>query len=104
MALARSEDTIGEVVNIGSGVEVSVRETLEMIKKIMGSDVEFITDEQRLRPKGSEVLRLCCDNSKLRQLTGFVPEYSLERGLGKTIDWFTDTGNLSGYKADIYNV
>ncbi|WDP89770.1 MAG: GDP-mannose 4,6-dehydratase [Desulfobacter sp.] len=104
MALAGSDETIGEVVNIGSGVEVSVRETLEMIKKIMGSDVRFITDEQRLRPKGSEVLRLCCDNTKIRKLTGFTHGHSLEQGLEKTIDWFTDPKNLSGYKADIYNV
>ncbi len=104
ISLAESDNTLGEVVNIGSGVEISVGDTLDMIKNLMNSDVKFITDEQRLRPEKSEVFRLCCDNSKIKRLTGFTPEYSLEKGLKKTIDWFLDSGNLSRYKIDIYNV
>lgn len=104
IALAESAKTIGDVINIGSGVEISIGDTLSLIKKIMNSDVEFITDEQRLRPKQSEVFRLCCDNTKLHELTGFLPEYSLKKGLKETIDWFTSSENLSRYKIDIYNV
>jgi len=104
IALAESDKTIGEVINIGSGVEISVGDTLNLIKKIMDSDVEFITDEQRLRPEKSEVFRLCCDNTKIHELTGFLPEYSLKKGLKETIDWFTNPDNLSRYKIDIYNV
>jgi NAD dependent epimerase/dehydratase len=104
IALAESDKTIGEVINIGSGVEISVGDTLNLIKKIMNSDVEFITEEQRLRPEKSEVFRLCCDNTKIHELTGFLPEYSLKKGLKETIDWFTDPDNFSRYKTDIYNV
>lgn len=104
IALTLSDKTIGEVVNIGSGVEISVADTLDLIKQIMNSDVEFIMDDQRLRPKNSEVFRLCCDNTKIRQLTGFTPQYSLAQGLKQTIDWFVDPNNLSRYKTDIYNV
>jgi NAD dependent epimerase/dehydratase len=104
IALAESEKTIGETVNIGSNFEISVGDTLNKIKEIMGSDVEFITDEQRLRPGKSEVFRLWCDNSKIRDLTGFKPEYSIDQGLKATIDWFCKPANLSKYKADIYNV
>ena len=104
IALAESDKTIGEVINIGSGVEISVGDTLNLIKKIMDSDVEFITDKQRLRPEKSEVFRLCCDNTKIHELTGFLPEYSLKKGLKETIDWFTSSDNLSRYKIDIYNV
>lgn len=104
IALAESEKTIGNVINIGSGVEISVANTLGLIKKLMDSDVEFVTDEQRLRPKQSEVFRLCCDNTKINELTGFQSEYSLERGLQETVDWFTNSENLSRYKIDIYNV
>jgi len=104
IALAESDKTIGEVINIGSGVEISVGDTLNLIKKIMDSDVKFITDEQRLRPDKSEVFRLCCDNTKIHELTGFLPEYSLKKGLKETIDWFTSSDNLSRYKIDIYNV
>ena len=104
IALAESDKTIGEVINIGSGVEISVGDTLNLIKKIMNSDVEFITDKQRLRPEKSEVFRLCCDNTKIHELTGFLPEYSLKKGLKETIDWFTSSDNLSRYKIDVYNV
>ena len=104
IAVAESDETIGEVVNIGSGKEISVGDTLNLIKEIMKSDVEFITDESRLRPKNSEVFRLCCDNTKIQNLTGFEPKYSLRDGLKETIDWFTNPENLARYKTDIYNV
>jgi NAD dependent epimerase/dehydratase len=103
-ALADSQKTIGEVVNIGSGTEISVRDTLNLIKKLMNSDVEFIIDKKRLRPRNSEVFRLCCDNTKIRKLTGFDPKYTLTDGLKETIDWFTRRENLIRYKIDIYNV
>ena len=70
----------------------------------MGSDAQIICDENRIRPKNSEVFRLWCDNSKIKSLTGFEPRYSIDEGLKKTIDWFTNSGNLSKYKAGIYNV
>jgi len=104
IALAESDKTIGETVNIGSNFEISVGDTLNKIKAIMNSDVEFITDKQRLRPDKSEVFRLWCDNSKIHELTEFKLEYSIDRGLEATIDWFTKPDNLSKYKADIYNV
>ncbi len=104
IALAESDETIGEVVNIGSGTEVTVGETLNLIKELMNSDVTFITDENRLRPKNSEVFRLCCDNTKIHKLTGFQPQYTLKDGLQNCIDWFTKPENLSRYKIDIYNV
>lgn len=104
IALAESDKTIGETVNIGSNFEISVGDTLHKIKEIMGSDVEFITEDQRLRPGKSEVFRLWCDNSKIHELTGFKPEYSIDQGLKATIDWFIKPANLSKYKADIYNV
>ena len=86
IALAESDKTIGEVINIGSGVEISVGDTLNLIKKIMDSDVEFITDEQRLRPEKSEVFRLCCDNTKIHELTAMVKAIrNIEKALGSGI-------------------
>jgi NAD dependent epimerase/dehydratase len=104
IALAESEKTIGETVNIGSNFEISVGDTLNLIKTIMASDVEFLVDEQRLRPEKSEVNRLWCDNSKISALTGFAPQVLLAEGLIRTVDWFCDPDNLKKYKADIYNV
>ncbi|OUR75013.1 NAD-dependent dehydratase [Arcobacter sp. 31_11_sub10_T18] len=104
LKLASSPKTIGETVNIGSNFEISVGDTLNIIKEIMNSDVEFITDKQRIRPGKSEVQRLWCDNSKIKSLTGFEPQYSIKQGLEKTIEWFLQEENLKKYKANIYNV
>jgi len=104
LALIDYESCIGETINIGSNYEVSVGDVLQLIKQIMGSDVEFVMDKQRLRPEKSEVHRLWCDNSKINNLTNFSPQHDLKAGLIKTIDWFIESDNLSKYKYDIYNV
>ena len=102
--LAKCDEAIGQEVNISSNFEISMRDTLELIAKIMNSDVKFIEDTQRLRPKNSEVFRLWGDNTKIKKLTGFSPRYTLEQGLTETINWFLNPENLNKYKADIYNV
>ena len=102
--LAECPESLGETVNIGSNFEISIAETLELIKELMNSDVSFISDQQRVRPQSSEVNRLWCDNSKIKALTGFEPKISLKEGLKKTIDWVSKPENLKKYKTDIYNV
>ncbi|MCX7986416.1 MAG: NAD-dependent 4,6-dehydratase LegB [Bacteroidales bacterium] len=104
LQLARCEQSIGQVVNIGSNTEISMGELFQLIRKIMGSNAELVEDKQRLRPEKSEVLRLRCNNEKIKTLTGFEPKYTLEEGLKQTIAWFTQPINLAKYKADIYNV
>ncbi|MCB0446132.1 MAG: NAD-dependent 4,6-dehydratase LegB [Gelidibacter sp.] len=102
--LAKCEKSIGETVNIGSNFEISVGDTLNLIKEIMGSDVKFVADKQRIRPEKSEVFRLWCDNAKINELTGFKPEYSIREGLEETVNWFQNPENLKKYKSGIYNV
>ena len=104
LELAKESKSIGEVINIGSNFEISVGEVAKIIKKEMGSTIEIISDESRIRPEKSEVMRLWCDNTKIHQLTGFKPDYNIHTGLKKTISWFLQPENLSKYKADIYNV
>lgn len=104
LELVECDQAIGEIVNIGSNYEISIEDTFNMIKKLMNSDVKFITDQQRIRPSKSEVLRLCCDNAKIKKLTGFSPKYSLDQGLVETIEWFKNPLNLKKYKSTIYNV
>jgi NAD dependent epimerase/dehydratase len=104
VALARSPGAVGETVNIGSNFEISVGDVLALIRELMGSSVEFVADEQRMRPGKSEVFRLWCDNTKIRTLTGFAPEFSIRDGLRATVEWFTRAENLSRYKADVYNI
>ncbi|WP_031436952.1 NAD-dependent 4,6-dehydratase LegB [Methylobacter tundripaludum] len=104
IALAESDKTLGETVNIGSNSEISIGDTLNIIKNIMHSDVEFIVDEQRLRPEKSEVNRLWCDNKKIKALTGFESRIDITEGLRLTVDWFLNPENLKKYKSGIYNV
>jgi len=104
LALAEADETIGQTVNIGSNFEISVGDTLNIIKGLMDSDVQFITDEQRIRPEKSEVFRLWCDNTQIEKLTGFQPQVDIQEGLQRTINWFTREDRLSKYKAGIYNV
>jgi NAD dependent epimerase/dehydratase len=102
--LSEAEKAIGETVNIGSNYEISIGDTVKLIKQIMNSNVEIEEDRQRFRPEKSEVNRLWCDNTKINALTGFKPEYTLEQGLTETIEWCTNPKNLSKYKVNIYNV
>ena len=104
VALAQCDESIGQTVNIGSNFEISIGDTLNMIKELMNSKVKFIVDEQRIRPKKSEVFRLWCDNSKIEKLTGFKPEIDIRQGLQRTIDWITQPQYLESYKSEIYNV
>ncbi len=104
LKIAECNKTIGQEINISSNNEISMKDTLELIKKIMNSDVKFLRDENRIRPEKSEVLRLWGDNKLISELTGFSPDYSLEDGLKETCNWFTNKINLSKYKANIYNV
>ena len=103
LAIARSEGTNGEEINIATGTEVTMKETLLTIADVMGADVKWVTDPARIRPGKSEVFRLCGDNSKIRRLTGWEPLVTLREGLALTAEWFTDPENLKKYKSDIYN-
>ena len=104
IALAEEDKTIGETINIGSNFEISIADTLNIIKELMQSDVIFVADEQRIRPEKSEVFRLWCDNTKIEELTGFKPQYDIKQGLQKTIEWITEPDHLKIYKSEIYNV
>ena len=91
-------------MNIGSNREISIKDTVIMIGNLMGEEIEIVEDEERLRPENSEVFRLQCDNRLIKDLVGFEPHTSLEDGLARTIDWFTQEKNLQKYKSHIYNV
>ena len=104
LALATADGIEGRDINIATGTEVSMKQTLETIAQLMNVDVEYVTDPARIRPSASEVRRLCGDNTLITSLTDWRPNFSLEQGLKETIDWFTDPTNLAKYKTDIYNI
>ena len=108
IAVAESENSLGEVINIGSNYEVSIGDLVQTITAIMKANIEINTDDNRIRPEKSEVERLWADNKKAAHLTGWQPEYAgmegLKRGLQETIDWFSDPNNLKRYKTGVYNI
>ena len=103
LALASADGIEGEEINIATGTEVSMADTLNLIAEIMHSNVRYVVDQARLRPSKSEVFRLCGDNRKIVSLTGWHPQVDLREGLRRTIEWFTVADNLARYKSNIYN-
>lgn len=103
LALAQAEGVEGEEINIATGTEVTMADTLKMIAEVMGADVTYVVDPERLRPGKSEVFRLCGDNRKITTLTDWRPEVDLREGLRRTAEWFANPDNLRRYKWNIYN-
>jgi dTDP-glucose 4,6-dehydratase len=99
---AETKDIAGELINIGSGFEISIGDIAKKIMAILGVDKPVSLDNKRLRPPRSEVERLWCDNTKAKQLLGWEPAISFDEGLKRTIQWISANKDL--YKADIYNV
>lgn len=87
LAVAGSDRALGHAVNIGSGREISIGDLAQHCIDITGSSARVVTDEDRLRPAGSEVERLLCDNSRAKEWCGWEPEFTLEEGLSRTSDW-----------------
>jgi len=92
----------GEVFNCGPGDDVAIGRLAEEITGLMGIDADITEDAQRLRPKDSEVMRLVCDASRMRERTGWQPRVDREQGLRQTIEWFSDPANLAYYTSTGY--
>jgi NAD dependent epimerase/dehydratase len=102
--IAECDELIGHEVNIATQSEISVGELAQFIINKINPKAKIISDSIRLRPEKSEVFRLFGSNEKLKSLTNWEQDYTLDRGLSETIDWFSNKENLKQYKSDIYNV
>lgn len=102
IAISENDNTNGEIINIGTGKEISMENLVNEIISVSGKDVKIIQDESRIRPGKSEVERLLCDNTKIQELTNWEPKYSLKEGLKKTLDWVKE--NKEVFKSERYNV
>ena len=97
---AESNNAVGEVINIGTGCEISIGALAQTILQTMGKKIPVVSESQRVRPENSEVDRLCADNRKARELLGWQPQFGLEEGLVKTIEWLRE--NHEQYRSDVY--
>ena len=104
LAVARSNNTVGEIINSASNFEISIEKTALLISELMNHSIEIVSEEKRKRPLNSEVNRLFGSNKKIFSLTDWNLEYGgiegFKKGLKITIDWFTNSNNLSLYKSD----
>ena len=100
---APASAVIGELFNCGPGDDIAIGKLAEDIAKLMGVEADIVEDPKRLRPKDSEVMRLVCDATKLRERTGWQPRYTRDEGLRQTIAWFCDPANLARFKANEYH-
>ena len=87
LAVAGCDRAVGEVVNIGSGREIAIGDLVDLLVRITGSEARVVVDPARIRPAGSEVDRLLCDNTRAREWAGWTPQVPLEEGLRRTSDW-----------------
>lgn len=99
---AESPESVGQVMNFGSGKEISIGDLADKIITLVGRDVRIISDEDRIRPEKSEVNRLLADVTKARALIGWEPQFSLADGLRNVIDWVSE--HLDRYKTNVYNI
>ena len=104
MLEAPLDEVVGRTFNAGSGVEISIADTVVLISELMGKEVEIRVESDRLRPERSEVVRLVSDSTAISQATSWKPAHTLAEGLSSTIEWFLDPANLSRYRTDQYNV
>jgi NAD dependent epimerase/dehydratase len=102
MRCGEASGVAGEVINLGSGTEVSIGELAERVLRLVGRELPVSLDEQRLRPPESEVERLVAATAKAEKLLGWRPSVDLDEGLRRTIEWLT--GSLEAYKPSVYNV
>jgi NAD dependent epimerase/dehydratase len=99
---AEHPEALGQVINLGTGREISIGDLAQTIFTLLGKEVPIEPEDQRTRPEASEVDRLCADITRARQVLGWEPRYSLEEGLSLTIAWIKD--NLESYRPEIYNL
>ncbi|MFW9972898.1 MAG: GDP-mannose 4,6-dehydratase, partial [Candidatus Odinarchaeota archaeon] len=102
ISATESNQSTGEIINIGSSTEITIQDLAELIAQITKIDIKIRIKNDRVRPKKSEVNRLKADTQKAKKLLEWSPQYTLESGLKETIEWFEN--NLTHYKSDAYNV
>ncbi len=108
IACLKNKNIEGQIINLGTGFDFSIKEVATIISKQMSAKVKFIQDKSRIRPKKSEVTRLKANPNKAKKLIGWKPEFlgksGFIKGINQTIEWFSNEENFINYKPDLYNI
>ena len=108
IAAIKKNNIYGEVINVGSKFEISIKDIIIILQKDFGFTFKVIEDKKRIREKKTEVDRLFSSNEKAKTLLNWTPKYAGKKGfikgLGKTISWFKNSNNLKCYNSDVYNI
>jgi dTDP-glucose 4,6-dehydratase len=103
----KNRDSNGQVINLGSGFEVSIKEIINILKKDFKLDFKIIKDEKRIRPARSEVIRLLACNKKAKNILNWKPQFigisGFKKNLKKTLEWYKKN-NYESYKPEIFNI
>jgi dTDP-glucose 4,6-dehydratase len=102
--ILKSKKLLGEVTNVGVDSEISIKNLILKISKILKIKLIPVVEKRRVRPQKSEVLRLKCDNTKIKRMTNWKPKYDLDEGLNKLIRWIKEDDNIKNYKPENYNI
>ncbi|MBU1672661.1 MAG: GDP-mannose 4,6-dehydratase [Actinobacteria bacterium] len=78
----------GEVYNLGSGEEVSIRHMLDILLSMSDADIEVRQDPSRMRPSDVEIL--LADNTRFTTLTGWAAEIPFEKTLKDLLDYWRE--------------
>jgi dTDP-glucose 4,6-dehydratase len=100
--IAESDASVGEVINIGSGDEITIKNIVTIVGKILGKDLNIVEDRKRKRPPKSEVMMLIASNSRARELIGWRPKYAFEVGLKETVSWIRE--NIDIFRPENYEI
>ena len=100
--MAECGEAIGQVINIGTGKEVSISQLVTVIAGLLGKDIRVVSEDERVRPSNSEVERLCAQNAKARAILQWSPQYTLDKGLARTVEWVR--GNVQQYRLGTYAI
>jgi len=91
-----AENLLGKVINLGTGADITIEDLARKIIEITQSSAKVVFDASRLRPKKSEVDRLCADTTLAEEQLKWSPSTTLEDGLKETVEWYRSY--LSFYK------
>ena len=100
--MAECGEAIGQVINIGTGKEVSISQLVTVIAGLVGKNIRVVSEDERVRPGNSEVERLCAQNAKAREILQWSPQYTLDKGLAQMVEWVR--GNVEQYRLGTYAI